>query len=150
MQKLLEKQRKYLESARRWYIFDKNQTMADLFWYQREIKERVKSEPSEDGTTPPDKEVIEKVWDCFNVSKVIRAHWTSKNEFTVLLDDGHEQAEDMQKPVWKNGKVTGVEIKRERAWYVSQIPLGKEDAERFRAQTDWNYLGGEKEKVVSD
>lgn len=108
--------------------------MAQLFWYQRETKDRVKVENPVEGE-PTTKEVTTKVWDFFNVDKVIRGHWTGKDEFTVLLDDGHEQAEDAQKPVWKNGKVTGVEVKRERAWYVSQIPLGKEDAERFRQET---------------
>lgn len=107
--------------------------MSNLFFYQREVKRKVPGVPAEDGTTPPDTEVVEVYWDCFNVNKVIRGHWTAEDEFTVMLDDGHEQADDAQKPKFdRNGRMTGYEIKRERAWYMSQIPLKKEDALRFR------------------
>lgn len=106
--------------------------MSKLFFYQREVKRKVKGIPDEEGRTPPDTEVVETYWDCFNIDKVVRGHWTSADEFTIMLDDGHEQADDVQKPIFKGGKMTGVETKRERAWYMSQIPLNKEDAERFR------------------
>lgn len=108
--------------------------MSNLFWYQREVKRKLKDEKPVDASEdwkPTETEVTETYWDCFNVNKVIRGHWTSPEEFTVMLDDGHEQADDVQKPIWKNGKISGVETKRERAWYMSQIPLKKEDAERL-------------------
>jgi hypothetical protein len=107
--------------------------MSNIFWYQRPIKKRVPGVPGEDGTTPPDTEVIEIFWDCFNIDKVIRGHWSSPDQFVVMLDDGHEQADDVEKPKLNaKRQIVGVDIKRERAWFVSQIPLIKEDVERFR------------------
>lgn len=104
-----------------------------LFYYKREVKKRVPGVPAEDGTISPDSYVSEIYWDCFNVDKVIRGHWTSEDQFTVMLDDGHEQAEDVQKPKYNpKGQIVGVEVKRERGWYMSQIVLDKEDAERFK------------------
>lgn len=108
--------------------------MSNLFFYKREVKKKVPVENPEEGQ-PKFTEVVEVVEDCFNVDKVVRGHWTSENEFTVMLDDGHEQADDVQKPVFKNGKISGVENKRERAWFMSQIGLNREDAERFKSVT---------------
>lgn len=116
--------------------------MSNLFFYRREVTRKVKVENPEEGE-PKEKEVTEIYWDCFNINKVVRGHWTGPEEFTVLLDDGHEQADDAQKPKFdKNGRVVGVEVKRERAWYVSQIPLTKQDALRFRAITEGRDRNG--------
>ena len=114
--------------------------MGNIFWYRREITRKVKEEKPEgadDKWLPLEKEVTETYWDCFNVNKVVRGHWTKEDEFTVYLDDGHEQADDVQKPKF-NAKmqVVGVETKRERAWYMSQVPMCKQDALRFRAMTE--------------
>lgn len=119
-----------------------------LFFYRREVRRKAKDEPLLEGEDPKLKEVVETYWDCFNIDKVIRGHWTGEDEFTILLDDGHEQADDAQKPKFdKHGKVVGVEVKRERAWYMSQIPLNKEDAARFKEVSDivnkaavWEYM----------
>jgi hypothetical protein len=105
--------------------------MTDLFYYRREITRKIKVEDAIDGNS--EKEVKETYWDCFNVNKVVRGHWTKEDEFTVYLDDGHEQAEDIEKPKLNSkGQVTGVEVRRERGWYMSQVIIDKEDAERLR------------------
>lgn len=114
--------------------------MKDLFYYQREVKSKEANGVNADGT-PHMEEVIQTVWDCFNLNCVIRGHWVSEDTFAILLNDGHEQAEDVSKPVFKNGKVVNVELKRERSWVMSQIELKKEDAERLRKVTDINKKG---------
>lgn len=114
-----------------------------LFYYQREVKRKVKEEKPENAAedwVSQENEVVEIYWDCFNVNKVVRGHWTREDEFTVFMDDGHEQADDVQKPKFNpKGQVVGVETKRERAWYMSQIVLKKEDAERFRKASEIWY-----------
>lgn len=114
--------------------------MSNIFWYQRVITRKEKVENPVKGEAP-EKEVIEIYWDCFNIDKVIRGHWSSPEQFVVMLDDGHEQADDVQKPKFNaKGQVTGVEMRRERAWFVSQVPLVKEDVERFRKVTELKKL----------
>lgn len=100
--------------------------MKDLFYYQTLVKRKVKNE---DGV---EIEVEDVYWDFFHLSEVVRGRWVSPEKFIVILKDGHEQADDIQKPIFKNGKISGVETKRERAWFVSQIELIKEDVERLR------------------
>lgn len=103
-----------------------------LFYYKREVKDVVPVENPAEGE-PKQKVVTSFVLDCFNVNKVIRGHWVSKDTFTVMLDDGHEQSDDVEKPKYNSKKqVVGVEVKRERGWYMSQINLDREDAERFK------------------
>lgn len=104
-----------------------------LFYYKRETKREVLlEEKNEDGT--PKKDVITEVlWDCINTDKIVRGVWTTPIQFMLMLDDGHEQAEDLEKPKYNaKRQVVGVEVKRERAWYVTQVTLDKEDAERLR------------------
>jgi hypothetical protein len=110
--------------------------MRDLFFYQREVKVPIETGEVDEKGNPVKATEIQIVWDFFNLNCLIRGHWTSKDIFTVMLNDGHEQADDVQKPIFKNGKVTGVETKRERAWFMSQIELNKEDAERLRSVTE--------------
>jgi len=108
--------------------------MSNLFFYQREVKRKVPLAESSEGDPikPGEVEVVETYWDCFNISKVVRGHWTSKDEFTILLNDGHEQADFTEKPVFAtNGKLKRIDQVKERAWFVSQIPLKREDAERL-------------------
>ena len=108
-----------------------------LFYYKRQIKRRVPVDNPLEGE-PVETYVTETYWDCFNVNKVIRGHWTSPDSFTVMLDDGHEQADDIEKPKLNAKKqVVGVEMKRERAWCMSQIVLDKEDAERLKMAAEW-------------
>lgn len=104
--------------------------MGKLFYYKREVKRKVK-----------DEEVIDIYWDCFNVDCVVRGLWRDKNTFLVLLNDGHEQAEDRQKPLFKNGKPAGYEIKRERDWFYSQVELDPVQAARFMEATDMEGKG---------
>ena len=116
--------------------------MTNIFWYRKEIKtkEKVENWTPESGTLP-EKEVVVVYWDCFNIDKVVRGHWTKEDEFTVFMDDGHEQADDVQKPKYNaKGVITGVEVKRERAWYMSQIAMSKEDGERFRKLTTFDVM----------
>lgn len=110
--------------------------MHNLFFYQREVTRKVKVEDPQEGE-PTEKEVVETYWDCFNVNKVVRGHWTGSNEFTILLDDGHEQSDFQEKPIFSKGKLSRIDRVKERAWFASQIPLNKKDAERFRALTEW-------------
>jgi hypothetical protein len=107
--------------------------MHNLFFYQREITTKVPLVNQEEGDQikDPGVEVVETYWDCFNISKVVRGHWTSKDEFTILLDDGHEQADFSEKPIFQKGKLVRVDRVKERAWFASQIPLKREDAERL-------------------
>ena len=108
--------------------------MHNLFFYQREVTRKVKVEDAIEGTS--EKEVTETYWDCFNISKVIRGHWTGQNEFTILLDDGHEQADFNEKPIFDNkGKLRRIDRVKERGWFASQITLNREDAERLMAIT---------------
>lgn len=113
--------------------------MHNLFFYQREVTRKVKEEMPE-GTdekwVPQEKEVVETYWDCFNINKVIRGHWTGKDEFTILLDDGHEQADFAEKPIFDNkGKLRRIDRVKERAWFASQITLKRKDAERLMEMT---------------
>lgn len=111
--------------------------MSNLFFYQREVKRKVPGVPGEDGTTPPDTEVVETYWDCFNINKVIRGHWTGPEEFTIMLDDGHEQTDTVDSPVFDpKGKLRRIDKVKQRDWYMSQIPLRKQDALRFRATVE--------------
>lgn len=114
--------------------------MKDLFFYKREVTVKEKNpEYNPEAQDPKVPEFIDKlqvVEDCFNLNCVIRGHWKNLETFTVMLNDGHEQADDVQKPTFKNGKFNGMEIKRERAWYMSQIDLSREDFERLRVATE--------------
>jgi len=109
--------------------------MSNLFFYQREVKRKVKV-PIENLDDKPgadfvEQEVVETYWDCFNIDKVVRGHWTNPDEFTILLDDGHEQADFVEKPIFAGGKLKRIDRVKERAWFASQIPLKREDAERL-------------------
>lgn len=72
--------------------------------------------------------IVSDVWDCFHIHRIVRGVWSSEQVFTIRLDDGHEEARDVARP-GKNGKTTMV---KDRAWYVSQVDLCKEDADRLR------------------
>lgn len=68
----------------------------------------------------------------FNTDCVIRTVEYSPGRISVLLNDGHEEAQE--RAVEKRngtGKVTGTEVKRERVWLVSQIQLTEEDTQRY-------------------
>lgn len=99
--------------------------MRHLFWYKRQVKVKAKEEGEEE------KEILVQVWDCLNINCIVRGHWVNENTFSVLMNDGHEQADDVEKAIMKHGKVTGKEVRRERAWFVSQIEIGAEDALRL-------------------
>lgn len=102
-----------------------------LFWYKRKELSK-KSEKDSEGKDVV-KEIVTIFWDCLNTDCIVRGLWKNDKVFAVLMNDGHEQAEDRQKPVFKNGKPAGYEVKRERDWFYSQIELDAEDTERL-----WN------------
>jgi len=106
--------------------------MSDLFFYKRIEKRKEKDEAGKEI------EVERTYWDCFNVSKVVRGMWMSEGVFSLLLDDGHEQAQDQRVPILsKDGKTAkGYEVKRVRDWYYTQVNLFPDDAERFRKAHD--------------
>jgi len=110
--------------------------MSNIFFYQREVTRKVKVEDPKEGE-PTEKDVTETYWDCFNLNKVIRGHWTSPDTFTILMDDGHEQTDSVDNPVFgKSGKLVKIDKVRQRDWYMSQIPLNKQDALRYRATVE--------------
>lgn len=95
-----------------------------MFFYKRTIKGKKGKEGEEDT---PD----EVVNDCINPEFVIMGVW-HEGKFVLLCNDGREQAQDMQKPKFKGAKQIGWELKRERNWVNSEIPLDREDARRWR------------------
>lgn len=101
---------------------DLTENPRNLFWYRRQVKTKDEEK----------KEVLVQVWDCLNIKKIVRGHWANETTFVVMMDDGHEQADDVQKQVTKHGKPTGeVKIERQRSWFISQIELCYDDAERL-------------------
>ena len=68
------------------------------------------------------------VEDNFNLNKVIRSHTIKPGTVVVLLDDGHEEAQDI--PVMK-GK--NIEKTRQRNWVQSEIQLTGEDVPNYYA-----------------
>lgn len=67
----------------------------------------------------------------FNTDHVVQSYEVQPGVMVVLMDDGHEEAEDVEKVVAvKNGQPK-TEIKRERIWKVSQVILEGEDADRW-------------------
>lgn len=110
--------------------------MSNIFFYQREVTRKVKVAEPKEGE-PTEQDVTETYWDCFNLNKVIRGHWTSPDSFTILLDDGHEQTDAVDNPIFgKGGKLVRVDKVKQRDWYMSQIPLNKQDALRYRATVE--------------
>jgi hypothetical protein len=76
--------------------------------------------------------------DSFNPEYAVRGFWASDEVFIVLLADGHEEAKEEPKALRNaKGEVKSWEVKRERNWYVSQISLDKEDAQRFKEITEY-------------
>lgn len=103
--------------------------MNRLFWYN--IEHTVSTEViAEDGTKKMEG-VKKKFKQCFNLDMVVRGEWVRDDAFAVFLNDGHEQADDVEKPIIKNGKKVGTESKRERSWFISQIILTGEDIDKF-------------------
>lgn len=119
--------------------------MRNLFWYRKFVKIEKKMEPDgKAGFREVEPEREEVVWECFNLDCVVRGIWHTDNLFMVLLNDGHEQSQDAKVPILdKNGKVKGVEVKRVRDWFYSQIELNREDALRF---WDESSIGGADER----
>ena len=66
----------------------------------------------------------------FNKDAVVRSIEYEKGKVAILLNDGHEEAQDRQVKT-ASGKV---EMKRERMWVVSQIYLNEVDTARFREE----------------
>jgi hypothetical protein len=77
--------------------------------------------------------IVSDIWDCFHVHRIVRGVWASEEVFSVRLDDGHEEARDAERKVGAKGKV---QIVKERAWYVSQVEMCREDALRLQAATE--------------
>lgn len=73
--------------------------------------------------------------DSFSLECVVRTVATETGR-VVLLNDGHEQSQEVPDIDVKTNKVRGT--KRERAWYVSEIHLDQEDSERFINLTKTN------------
>lgn len=107
-----------------------------LFYYDQE---RTFETKDDNGAVVSTETVTLK--ECFNLNKVIRAYWDSKEKFVVILDDGHEQAENKPVPIFDGkGKVKGAKMERVREWYCSMISLNQKDAKEFQAMTDASYF----------
>lgn len=105
-----------------------------LFYYDQV---RTFEKKKEDGTSEP---VVLSRKECFNISKVIRAYWDSEEKFVVILDDGHEQAENKTVPVFDSkGKIKSAKVERVREWYCSMISLTPKEAEEFEKITSVNH-----------
>ncbi len=74
--------------------------------------------------------------DSFNVEFVTRTVELEDGGRVVLLNDGHEESREVPDIDLRNNKMKG--YKRERNWYVSEIPLDKEDSEKFIQLTKTN------------
>ena len=109
-----------------------------MFFFSKEI-EITKEVETEDGKKEKIKET-KVVKDGFNLNKVLRVYNDPMDgRFIVVLDDGHEQAQEMQYPKLnaKGMPTGGVEMKRVRDWYISQIELEGEDIERFISVSEY-------------
>ena len=116
----------------------KTKRMNRLFYYKTVRTEKIK-EKDENGKEV-EKEVSHELFDCFHVDCVVRGFWSSPTTFSLLLNDGHEQATDKELPIYNNKRQQiGSETKRERDWFYSQVNLTKEDAERFKTVTELMY-----------
>lgn len=71
--------------------------------------------------------------DSFNINKVIRSI-AFDDEIVVLLDDIHERVEEVPTLNPKNGKVIGVQRKRDI--FQSDIHLKGDDVARFKKLTN--------------
>lgn len=91
-----------------------------LFYYRRIIPKEKTFEVSD-------------TWDSFNPFRVVRGWWATPEIFCVSLDDGHEETREVSKVVDKNGKRAPI---TQKGWYVTQIEMCKEDADRLRKATE--------------
>lgn len=69
--------------------------------------------------------------DSFNTEMVVISTQIEDGKRVVRLNDGHMESRYDNYPVIKGGKVSGMEFRKEAAYYVSQIVLEKDDAESF-------------------
>ena len=65
--------------------------------------------------------------DSFNVDKVVRTVEYEKGKLVVVLDDGHEEARDIEARDEKGRPIT----RRERQWMLTQIYLNEEDTVKY-------------------
>ncbi len=84
---------------------------------------------SEDKTT----DLTETRKDSFNPEMVIRSYEYVKGKITIILSDGHEEAQEVPQMNSKR-QITG--YKRERSWVTSQIFLNENDTKRYREYFD--------------
>ena len=117
-----------------------------LFFYQQERTFETKNEKGEVTST----ETVT-VEDCFNLNKVTRAYWDTTEKFVVILDDGHEQAENKPVPIFDGkGKIKGAKMERVREWYCSMITLNPQEAKLFKQLTDVNSYVSDEEDLEID
>jgi hypothetical protein len=92
------------------------------FYYTRE--EKLPSSTS-DGETS-----TKRYKDSFNINKVIRSREMEDGTILVVLDDFHEEMQEVPGFHPKTRKPTGVYVK-ERNTYQSEILLSKDDGQRL-------------------
>lgn len=74
----------------------------------------------------------EKIYiDSFNTDMVITTTELEDGKRVVTLNDGHMESRYDNYPVIKGGKVTGMELRKEAAYYITQIVLEKDDSESY-------------------
>jgi len=110
--------------------------MSKFFFYTREVNVAKKDDQGnaiplkdEQGNVIPKKfeTVTEKRRDSFNLDTVIRTHMLSEEHVIVLLNDGHEEAQDV--PKMEKGKIVQG---RQRGWVQSEISIkGKQEVEEL-------------------
>lgn len=109
--------------------------MSKFFFYTREAEVPKKDDQGngiplkdEQGNVIPKKFETEKVKrrDSFNLEKVIRTHMINEEHVIVLLDDGHEEAQDV--PKMEKNKIVQA---RQRAWVQSEISVRGEEVNKL-------------------
>jgi|SRR6478736_1351818 len=101
------------------------EALKNQFFYTRTVRTQGGSE---------DVILESKFRDSFSLSKVIRSVTVDNGSVVVLLDDVHEQIQQMPLGTNKNGKPSG--FKEIRTMVQSEITLNPEDGRRFYALTN--------------
>ena len=75
--------------------------------------------------------------DSLNTDCVTRTYEDENGGRMIFLNDGHMESRYDQYPVIKGGHVTGSELRKEAAYYQSEIQLSPEDNQRWLQYMDY-------------
>lgn len=97
-----------------------------------------KQEASKDAE---DKDITITTRDSFDTDYVAMTVGKRDGTRVVILKDGRTESRYGNYPVIKGGRIVGEELRKEAAWYQSQITLNKEDSEKYEKME--SYWSGE-------